>query len=202
MIYDVTINEEPRTVLGHFGRNGFYYTLDRTNGSFISAAQYVKNLNWTKGIVERVRSIKEAAAICDGQPSEHDIAWIAGLLAALLAPELALNPGWREESRLAQGGLGHRCPRGGRRTRPARRRIARGGRSAAPRLSAPPFPAGSAFCRGSNRQRKLPAGGPDVVIDDELARRAGRVARWSKTDHSDFFCQVAREDLVKAHLTQ
>src|SRR5207244_931133 len=50
MIYDITINGEPRKVLGHFGRNGFYYTLDRTNGSFISAAQYVKNLNWTKGI--------------------------------------------------------------------------------------------------------------------------------------------------------
>ena len=74
---------------------------------------------------------------------------------------------------------------------------------AAQRLgNGPPFPAGSAFCRGSNRQRKLPAGGPDVVIDDELARRAGRVARWSKTDHSDFFCQSHGKDLVKAHLTQ
>ena len=31
-------------------RNGFYYTLDRTNGSFISAAQYMANVNWTKGI--------------------------------------------------------------------------------------------------------------------------------------------------------
>ena len=50
MIYDITINGESRKVLGHFGRNGFFYTLDRINGSFISAAQYVKNLNWTKGI--------------------------------------------------------------------------------------------------------------------------------------------------------
>ena len=65
MIYDVTINGEPRKALGHFGRNGFFYTLDRTNGSFISAAQYVKNLNWTKGIdpedrqARRVRSGEE-----------------------------------------------------------------------------------------------------------------------------------------------
>jgi alcohol dehydrogenase (cytochrome c) len=50
MIYDVTVNGEPRRVLAHFSRNGFFYMLDRTNGSFISAAQYVKNLNWTKGI--------------------------------------------------------------------------------------------------------------------------------------------------------
>jgi alcohol dehydrogenase (cytochrome c) len=61
MIYDVTINGEPRKVLGHFGRNGFYYTLDRTNGSFISASQYVKNLNWTKGIDPKT-----------GKPVEYD----------------------------------------------------------------------------------------------------------------------------------
>ncbi len=61
MIYDVTINGEPRKVLGHYSRNGFFYTLDRTNGSFISAAQYVKNLNWTKGIDPKT-----------GKPVEYD----------------------------------------------------------------------------------------------------------------------------------
>ncbi|HMD65248.1 MAG TPA: hypothetical protein VKG22_01200, partial [Stellaceae bacterium] len=61
MIYDVTINDEPRKVLGHFGRNGFYYTLDRTNGSFIGASQYVKNVNWTKGIDPKT-----------GKPVEYD----------------------------------------------------------------------------------------------------------------------------------
>jgi alcohol dehydrogenase (cytochrome c) len=50
MIYDVTIEGKPRKILGHFARNGFFYTLDRSNGNFISAAKYVKNLNWTKGI--------------------------------------------------------------------------------------------------------------------------------------------------------
>jgi alcohol dehydrogenase (cytochrome c) len=61
MLYDVSINGEPRKVLGHFGRNGFYYTLDRTNGSFISASQYVNNLNWTKGIDPKT-----------GKPVEYD----------------------------------------------------------------------------------------------------------------------------------
>ena len=31
-------------------RNGFFYTLDRTNGKFIKAEKYVNDLNWTKGI--------------------------------------------------------------------------------------------------------------------------------------------------------
>src|SRR5206468_2054077 len=31
-------------------RNGFFYTLDRTNGRFIKGTQYVNDLNWTKGL--------------------------------------------------------------------------------------------------------------------------------------------------------
>jgi len=61
MLYDVTVNGEPRKVLGHYSRNGFFYTLDRTNGSFISAAQYFKNVNWTKGIDPKT-----------GKPIEYD----------------------------------------------------------------------------------------------------------------------------------
>jgi alcohol dehydrogenase (cytochrome c) len=33
MLYDVTIDGATRKVVGHFARNGFFYTLDRTNGS-------------------------------------------------------------------------------------------------------------------------------------------------------------------------
>ncbi len=50
MLYDININGEPRKVVGHFGRNGFFYSLDRTNGSFIKGGQYVNELNWTKGL--------------------------------------------------------------------------------------------------------------------------------------------------------
>jgi hypothetical protein len=31
-------------------RNGFFYSIDRTNGRFIKAEKYVNDLNWTKGI--------------------------------------------------------------------------------------------------------------------------------------------------------
>jgi alcohol dehydrogenase (cytochrome c) len=50
MLYDTIINGQNRKVVSHFGRNGFFYTLDRTNGKFIKGAQYVNDLNWTKGL--------------------------------------------------------------------------------------------------------------------------------------------------------
>src|SRR5215216_4077889 len=50
MLYDTMIGGVSRKVVGHFARNGFYYTLDRTNGKFIKAEKYVNDLNWTKGI--------------------------------------------------------------------------------------------------------------------------------------------------------
>ena len=61
MLYDATIDGQQRKIVGHFGRNGFYYTLDRTNGKFIKADQYVNDLNWTKGINPKT-----------GKPYEYD----------------------------------------------------------------------------------------------------------------------------------
>ena len=61
MLYDTMINGQPRKVVAHFGRNGFFYTLDRTNGSFIKGAQYVNDLNWTKGLDPKT-----------GKPVEYD----------------------------------------------------------------------------------------------------------------------------------
>jgi alcohol dehydrogenase (cytochrome c) len=50
MLYDATINGRSRKVVGHFARNGFYYSIDRTNGEFLRGGQYVNDLNWTKGL--------------------------------------------------------------------------------------------------------------------------------------------------------
>jgi alcohol dehydrogenase (cytochrome c) len=50
MLYDVTVNGEPRKVVANFSRNGFYYTLDRTNGQFLRADPYQEKITWTKGI--------------------------------------------------------------------------------------------------------------------------------------------------------
>src|SRR5437870_3409395 len=35
MLYDETIGGRSRKVVGHFARNGFFYSLDRTNGEFL-----------------------------------------------------------------------------------------------------------------------------------------------------------------------
>ena len=50
MLYDTTIDGRLRKVVSHFGRNGFFYSIDRINGEFIKGAQYVNDLNWTKGL--------------------------------------------------------------------------------------------------------------------------------------------------------
>jgi alcohol dehydrogenase (cytochrome c) len=44
------VNGEDRKLVVHAARNGFFYALDRTNGSFIAGKQYVDQLNWTPGL--------------------------------------------------------------------------------------------------------------------------------------------------------
>jgi alcohol dehydrogenase (cytochrome c) len=61
MLYDTMIDGQLRKVVSHFGRNGFFYSLDRLTGKFIKAAQYVNDLNWTKGINPKT-----------GMPLEYD----------------------------------------------------------------------------------------------------------------------------------
>jgi alcohol dehydrogenase (cytochrome c) len=60
-LVDTKINGEDRKIVAHFGRNGFFYTLDRTNGNFIAAQQYVQKVNWTDGIDPKT-----------GKPVEYD----------------------------------------------------------------------------------------------------------------------------------
>ena len=50
MLYDVTIDGQLRKVVAHYGRNGFFYSVDRTDGSFINGMQYVNELTWTAGL--------------------------------------------------------------------------------------------------------------------------------------------------------
>lgn len=61
LLLDTKINGEDRKVLAHFGRNGIFYTLDRTNGAYINSVAYVNNLTWTKGIDPKT-----------GKPLEYD----------------------------------------------------------------------------------------------------------------------------------
>src|SRR6204780_1835960 len=49
-IINAKVNGEDRKLVVHAARNGFYYALDRINGSFIAGKQYVDKLNWTPGL--------------------------------------------------------------------------------------------------------------------------------------------------------
>src|SRR6266566_3794372 len=46
ILSDQTINGQPRKLLTHFDRNGFGYTLDRTNGELLVAEKYDPKVNW------------------------------------------------------------------------------------------------------------------------------------------------------------
>src|SRR5262252_5628162 len=60
-LVDTKINGEDRNIVAHFSRNGFFYTLDRNNGQFLSATQYAQKINWTDGIDPKT-----------GKPIEYD----------------------------------------------------------------------------------------------------------------------------------
>jgi alcohol dehydrogenase (cytochrome c) len=60
-LVDTKINGEDRNIIAHFSRNGFFYTIDRTNGQFIQAEPYAMRINWTDGIDPKT-----------GKPVEYD----------------------------------------------------------------------------------------------------------------------------------
>jgi alcohol dehydrogenase (cytochrome c) len=49
-LINAKVNGQDRKLVVHAARNGFYYALDRTNGSFVLGKQYVDELNWTPGL--------------------------------------------------------------------------------------------------------------------------------------------------------
>ena len=60
-IVRMKINGQDRTVMTHAARNGFYYSLDAANGSFITGKQYVDKLTWSTGLDPKT-----------GMPLEYD----------------------------------------------------------------------------------------------------------------------------------
>ena len=49
VLVDAMWQGKPRKLLLQANRNGFYYILDRTNGEFLQATQFVKQVDWLKG---------------------------------------------------------------------------------------------------------------------------------------------------------
>ncbi len=61
ILADITIDGTPRKVILHAPKNGFFFVIDRTNGKFISAKNFV-DVNWATGYDANGRPIEVAEA--------------------------------------------------------------------------------------------------------------------------------------------
>ena len=50
VMYNLNVGGETQKFVSNFSRSGFFYTLDRSSGSFVRADQYVDKVTWTAGI--------------------------------------------------------------------------------------------------------------------------------------------------------
>jgi len=73
VLVDMQYQGQPRKLIVQANRNGYVYVLDRTNGKFLSATQFVKDLTWAKGIdangrpvVTDLRPTADGTLICPG----------------------------------------------------------------------------------------------------------------------------------------
>ncbi|GAO69865.1 PQQ-dependent dehydrogenase, methanol/ethanol family [Comamonas sp. E6] len=69
ILADIKIAGKPRKVILHAPKNGFFFVLDRTNGKFISAKNFVP-VNWASGYDKNGKPIGIAAARDGSKP--HD----------------------------------------------------------------------------------------------------------------------------------
>ena len=96
MLYDTVIDGRERKVVAHYGRNGFFYSLDRTDGTFIKGEKYVNDLNWTAGLDP-----------VTGRPVDYD----PNLDVQIYNPEARALRGDRDEMKRAcptwHGGVAH-----------------------------------------------------------------------------------------------
>jgi len=61
ILIDGMVAGQPRRLVVHSGRNGFLYTMERSNGQMVLAKPYMDNVNWTKGIDQKT-----------GKPLDYD----------------------------------------------------------------------------------------------------------------------------------
>src|SRR5262247_3022411 len=53
ILIDGVVNGQPRTLITHSARNGYLYTMERSNGQTLLAKPYLSNVNWTAGIDQK-----------------------------------------------------------------------------------------------------------------------------------------------------
>lgn len=102
MLVDADFKGEPRKLLLHADRNGFFYALDRLSGELLLAAPFVKTLTWASGIDPKGRPI-----LVPGQePSPQGTRTCPSVEGATNWPSTAFNPATRLFYLMAQEGCG------------------------------------------------------------------------------------------------
>jgi len=69
ILADIKIDNKPRKVIMHAPKNGFFYVIDRSNGKFISAKNFV-DVNWATGYDKSGRAIMNPEARATDKPFE------------------------------------------------------------------------------------------------------------------------------------
>jgi quinohemoprotein ethanol dehydrogenase len=67
ILADLKIDNKPRKVILHAPKNGFFFVIDRTNGKFISAKNFV-DVNWATGYDKKGRPMEVAEARSTDKP--------------------------------------------------------------------------------------------------------------------------------------
>jgi PQQ-dependent dehydrogenase (methanol/ethanol family) len=62
ILADLTIDGQPRKVILHAPKNGYFYVLDRITGKFISGKPFVKRMTWSMGLDKNGRPIEAPGA--------------------------------------------------------------------------------------------------------------------------------------------
>jgi alcohol dehydrogenase (cytochrome c) len=68
-LVETVVDGKPVKAIAQPNRNGYFYLLDRTNGKFLRATQYVEQLTWAKGVDKKGRPIVDPAALPQENPS-------------------------------------------------------------------------------------------------------------------------------------
>lgn len=93
-LVDVKIDGKDVKAVAQPNRNGYFYVLDRSNGKFLFATQYVEQLNWAKGVDAAGRPIVDPAAAPQEKPTMRVCPSVVGGLNAAWAasynPDLKL----------------------------------------------------------------------------------------------------------------
>ncbi|MCS0503465.1 methanol/ethanol family PQQ-dependent dehydrogenase [Ancylobacter sp. GSK1Z-4-2] len=112
ILTDQVVDGRLRTLLTHFDRNGFAYTLDRATGELLVAEKFDPSVNWAKGIDLDKASPTYGRPILDpkyGTEAEGEDVTYQGICPAALGSKNQQPAAWSPETGLFYVPTSHMC---------------------------------------------------------------------------------------------